>query len=82
MRTTVTHSSGFILNIIPARVVVEERLDETIACHYDDTIASASPLPQIVERGKLADTARPPMRAKRSPPAKGRCASGCARKRR
>jgi transposase len=54
--TTVSHSSCFILNVIPARVVVEERLDETIACPNDDTIVSASPPPQIVERGKLADT--------------------------
>jgi transposase len=56
MMTTVSHSSCFILNVIPARVVVEERLDETIACPNDDTIVSASPPPQIVERGKLADT--------------------------
>ena len=56
MMTTVSHSSCLILNVIPARVVVEERLDETIACPNDDTIVSASPPPQIVERGKLADT--------------------------
>ena len=56
MMTTVSHSSCFILNVIPARVVVEERLDETIACPNDNTIVSASPPPQIVERGKLADT--------------------------
>jgi transposase len=56
MMTTVSHSSCFILNVIPARVVVEERLDETIACPNDDTIVSASPPPQIVERGKLVDT--------------------------
>src|SRR5580692_635217 len=56
MMTPVSHSSCFILNVIPARVVVEERLDETIACPNDDTIVSASPPPQIVERGKLADT--------------------------
>jgi transposase len=53
--TTVGHSSCLILNVIPARVVVEERLDETVACRNDDTIVSASPPPQIVERGKLAD---------------------------
>jgi hypothetical protein len=53
--TTVSHSSCLVLNVIPARVVVEERLDETVACRNDDTIVSASPLPQIVERGKLAD---------------------------
>jgi transposase len=56
MMTTVSHSSCFILNVIPARVFVEERLDETIACRNDDTIISASPPPQIVERGKLGDT--------------------------
>jgi transposase len=56
MMTTVSHSSCFILNVVPARVVVEERLDETVACPNDDTIVSASPPPQIVERGKLADT--------------------------
>jgi len=54
--TTVSHSSCLLLNVIPARVFVEERLDETIACPNDDTIVSASPPPQIVERGKLADT--------------------------
>jgi len=56
MMTTVSHSSCFIFNVIPARVFVEERLDETIACPNDDTIVSASPPPQIVERGKLADS--------------------------
>ncbi|HYX21517.1 MAG TPA: IS66 family transposase [Thermoanaerobaculia bacterium] len=55
MMTTVSHASCFILNVVPARVFVEERLDETIACPNDDTIVSASPPPQIVERGKLAD---------------------------
>jgi transposase len=53
--TTVGHSSCLVLNVIPARVVVEQRLDETVACPNDDTIVSASPPPQIVERGKLAD---------------------------
>jgi transposase len=55
MMTTVSHSSCLILNVIPARVFVEERLDETVACPNDDTIVSAAPPPQIVERGKLAD---------------------------
>ena len=40
----------------PARVFVEERLDETVACPNDDTIVSAHPPPQIVERSKLAGT--------------------------
>ena len=56
MMTPVSHSSCLVLNVVPARVFVEERLDETIACPNDDTIVSASPPPQIVERGKLADT--------------------------
>jgi transposase len=56
LMTTVSHSSCLILNVVPARVFVEERLDETIACPNDDTIVSASPPPQIVERGKLGDT--------------------------
>jgi transposase len=56
MMTTVSHSSCLVLNVIPARVFVEERLDETIACPNDDTIVSAAPPPQIVERDKLADT--------------------------
>jgi transposase len=56
MMTTVSHSSCLVLNVVPARVFVEERLDETVACPNDDTIVSASPPPQIVERGKLADS--------------------------
>jgi len=55
MMTTVSHSSCLILNVVPARIFVEERLDETLACPNDDTNVSASPPPQIVERGKLAD---------------------------
>ena len=52
---TVSHSSRLVLDVIPARVFVEERIDETVACPNDATIVSASPLPQTVERGKLAD---------------------------
>ena len=55
MMTTVGHSSCLLVNVIPARVFIEERLDETVACPNDDTIVSASTPPQIVERGKLAD---------------------------
>jgi transposase len=55
MMVPISHSSCLLLNVIPARVFVEERLDETVACRNDDTIVSASPPPQIVERGKLAD---------------------------
>jgi transposase len=54
--TTVGHSSCLRLNVIPARIVVEERIDETVACPKDDTIVSAPPPPQIVDGGKLADT--------------------------
>ncbi len=56
MMTPVSHSSCLVLNVIPARVFVEERLDETVACPNDDTIVSAPPPPAIVERGKLGDT--------------------------
>jgi transposase len=54
--TTVGHSRCEILSVIPAKVIVEVRLDETVACPNDDTIVSAPPPPAIVERGKLSDT--------------------------
>ena len=54
--TTVDHSICRRLNVIPARVVVEERIDETVACPNDDTIVAAPAPPQIVERGVLGDT--------------------------
>ncbi len=54
--TTVSHSRCESLSVIPARVIVEVRLDETVACPKDDTIVSAAPPPAIVERGKLADS--------------------------
>lgn len=54
--TTVGHSQCVTLNLIPARVVAEVRLDERVACPNDDTIVSA-PVPRaIVDRGKLGDT--------------------------
>jgi len=53
---TVGHSSCETLDVIPAKVIVTRRLDETVACPNDDTIVSAPTPPQIVERGKLADT--------------------------
>jgi transposase len=54
--TTVGHSRCTTLNLIPARVIAEERLDERVACPNDDTIVSA-PVPRaIVDRGKLGDT--------------------------
>lgn len=53
--TTVGHSRCEVLSVIPAKVVVEVRLDETVACPKDDTIVSAPTPPAIVERGKLSD---------------------------
>jgi transposase len=54
--TTVGHDVCEILEVVPARIVVHQRQDETVACPCDDTIVSASPPPQIVERGKLGTT--------------------------
>lgn len=54
--TTVGHSRCEILNVIPAKVFVEVRIDERVACPKDDTIVSAPTPPAIVERGKLGDT--------------------------
>jgi len=53
--TTVGHSRCEVLNIIPAKVIVEVRLDERVACPKDDTIVSAPTPAAIVERGKLGD---------------------------
>jgi transposase len=53
---TVGHSICEILEIIPARVVVLQRRDETVACPNDDSIVSAPTPPQIVERGVLGPT--------------------------
>ena len=53
---TVGFSCCELLDVIPARIVVIQRKDETVACPNDDTIVSASVPPQIVERGKLGDT--------------------------
>ena len=50
---TVGHSVCEILDIIPARVVVIQRMDERVACPHDDAIVSAPTPPQLVERGKL-----------------------------
>jgi transposase len=52
---TVGHSRCEVLSVIPAKVYVEVRLDETVACPADRTIVSAPPPPAIVPRGKLAD---------------------------
>jgi len=53
---TVGHSACERFTVVPARILIEQRLDETVACPNDDTIVSASPPPAIVERGKLTDT--------------------------
>jgi transposase len=53
--TTVSHSTCELLDVIPARIVVRQRIDETVACPHDNTIVSA-PVPRaIVDRGKLGD---------------------------
>jgi transposase len=54
--TTVGHSRCEVLSVIPAKLVVEVRLDERVACPKDDTIVSAQTPPAIVVRGKLGDT--------------------------
>jgi transposase len=54
--TTVAHERCESLDIIPAKVVVKVRVDETVACPNDETIVSAPTPPAIVERGKLGDT--------------------------
>lgn len=54
--TIVGHSKCERLDVIPARIVVVERLDERLACPRDDTIISAPVPPAIVEGGKLGDT--------------------------
>lgn len=52
----VRHSICERLTVIPARLVVEQRMDETLACPNDDTIVRAPAPPAIVEGGKLTDT--------------------------
>jgi transposase len=54
--TTVGHSRCEKLDVVPARIVVVERLDERVACPKDDTIVSAPTPPAIVNGGKLGDT--------------------------
>jgi transposase len=53
---TVAHSVCESINVVPARLFIVHRLDETVACPDDDTIVSAPPPPAIVERRKLGDT--------------------------
>ena len=54
--TTVGYDIRESLEVVPACVHVLQRHDETVACPHDDTIVSAPPPPQIVERGKLGTT--------------------------
>jgi transposase len=49
------HTTCERLNVIPAQVVVEQRMDEWLACPNDDTIVSAAAPPAIVKGGKLGD---------------------------
>jgi len=56
LMTTVGHEVCEILEIEPARIYVQHRKDERVACPHDDSIVSAKAPPQIVERGKLGDT--------------------------
>ncbi len=53
---TVGHSICETINVIPARLYIEQRVDETVSCPSDDTIVSAAPPGAIVERGKLGDS--------------------------
>jgi transposase len=55
MKTVAFTTCCETLDIIPAKIVVVARRDETVACPNDDTIVSAPPPPQIVEKGKLGD---------------------------
>ena len=49
------HSRCETLNVVPAQLVVEVRVDETLYCPIDGTIVSAPPPNRIVPRGTLAD---------------------------
>jgi transposase len=53
--TTVDHARCERLSMIPARVVVEVRLDERVACPKDDTIVTAPTPPAIIDGGKFTD---------------------------
>jgi transposase len=52
---TVGHSRCEIIDVVAAKVFVQVRLDERVACPKDDAIVSAKAPPAIVERGKLSD---------------------------
>ena len=51
----VPHEPCERFNVIPARIVVEQRWDETVACKNDDTIVSAAARASIVEGGILGN---------------------------
>lgn len=51
----IAHAPCEKYNIVPARIVVEQRFDETVACRFDDTIVSAAAPAAIVERGVLGN---------------------------
>lgn len=51
----VSHAPCERYNVIPARIVVEQRWDETVACKNDDTIVSAAAPASIVEGGILGN---------------------------
>jgi transposase len=53
---TLTYSKCEIFDVVPAKIIVKERLDERVACPHDDAIVSAPTPPAIVERGVLGDT--------------------------
>src|SRR5690606_14779787 len=44
-----------VLNVVPARIFVEVRVDEVLICPVDGAIVSAPPPPRIVEKGVLGD---------------------------
>lgn len=51
----ISHAPCERYNVIPARIVVEQRWDETVACKNDDTIVSATAPAAIVEGGILGN---------------------------
>jgi transposase len=53
---SLTYSKCEIFDVVPAKIIVKERLDERVACPHDDAIVSAPTPPAIVERGVLGDT--------------------------
>lgn len=52
---TMGHTHCEYLDIVPAKVIVVQRIDEALKCKLDGTIVAAPPLPRIVERGALGN---------------------------